>query len=94
MIVLQAGGLVVRRTDGGHAVLLVSSRRDPSVWVLPKGHIEAGESPEQTASREVREEAGIEGDVVGFVPGGARLDVMPTFTICLGARTASSVLTG
>ena len=33
-------------------------------WSLPKGHIEAGETPEQAAEREIREETGIEGRVL------------------------------
>jgi 8-oxo-dGTP pyrophosphatase MutT (NUDIX family) len=64
VIVLQAGGLVVRRAGDDYELLIVSSRRDPSAWVLPKGHIEAGETAEQAALREVREEAGVDGDLI------------------------------
>lgn len=35
------------------------------VWSLPKGHIEAGETREQTAAREIAEETGITGRVLG-----------------------------
>jgi 8-oxo-dGTP pyrophosphatase MutT (NUDIX family) len=34
------------------------------VWALPKGNIDPGESPAETAVREVREETGIEGRLV------------------------------
>jgi 8-oxo-dGTP pyrophosphatase MutT (NUDIX family) len=34
------------------------------IWALPKGHIDAGESPADTAMREVREETGVEGRLV------------------------------
>jgi len=34
------------------------------VWSLPKGHLEAGETPEDAALREVEEETGIVGRVV------------------------------
>jgi 8-oxo-dGTP pyrophosphatase MutT (NUDIX family) len=35
-----------------------------TVLALPKGHIEAGETAAEAAEREVREEAGISGDLV------------------------------
>ena len=44
--------------------LLVRASRAPHHWVLPKGHIEPGETPEQTAEREVLEEAGVDAEVV------------------------------
>jgi 8-oxo-dGTP pyrophosphatase MutT (NUDIX family) len=56
----HAGGIVHRQESGGVTVLLVRASREPHDWVLPKGHIEAGETPAQTAQREVREEAGVE----------------------------------
>ncbi len=40
-------------------------RRGRLLWSLPKGHIEAGETAEQAAVREVAEETGITGRVVG-----------------------------
>src|SRR5437588_13078212 len=54
----HAGGVVLR--DG--RVLLVRAKPAPHDWVLPKGHIEKGESPAETAAREVREEAGVEAE--------------------------------
>jgi 8-oxo-dGTP pyrophosphatase MutT (NUDIX family) len=50
--------------QGEPTVLLVRASRAPHHWVLPKGHIEAGETPEQTAEREVLEEAGVDAEVV------------------------------
>ena len=38
--------------------------REPPVWALPKGIIDQGEKPEQTALREVAEETGIEARLV------------------------------
>mmetsp|Transcript_3224 Transcript_3224/g.10659 ORF Transcript_3224/g.10659 Transcript_3224/m.10659 type:complete len:166 (-) Transcript_3224:308-805(-) len=51
----RAGGLVVR----GSEVLLVSSRKDPRLWILPSGTVEAGETSADAALREVEEEAGL-----------------------------------
>jgi 8-oxo-dGTP pyrophosphatase MutT (NUDIX family) len=59
----SAGGLVVR----GAQVLLISTQKGRR-WQLPKGHVEAGETPEQAAVREVREETGVTGRVVAPLP--------------------------
>jgi len=45
-------------------VVLVGHPAD-DVWVLPKGTPQTGETPEQTATREVREETGIQPRIVG-----------------------------
>ena len=60
----HAGGVVVRSDGHGDRFLLVQSRRNPSHWVLPKGHIDPGETAEEAAIREVREEAGVIGEIV------------------------------
>ncbi len=60
----SAGGVVFRlRDDGGFEVALI--RTHEGRWQLPKGWIEADEAPERTALREVREEAGVDAEVVG-----------------------------
>jgi len=60
---------VVRETRGEARYLLVRPRTpEPAAeWVLPKGHLEAGESTAEAAVREVREEAGIWARVRGEV---------------------------
>ena len=60
----HAGGVVVRRDGPELRFLLVTARRQPGLWVFPKGHIEIGETPEQAAVREVVEEAGVHATVV------------------------------
>lgn len=55
---------MVRTESGAWQCLLVAATGSDSEWVLPKGHIENGESPEEAALREVREEAGIVGSVL------------------------------
>ena len=63
MFVEQAGAICLRDIRGRVEVLLITSRRSGR-WGIPKGHIEAGEMPHETARREACEEAGIAGRVV------------------------------
>jgi 8-oxo-dGTP pyrophosphatase MutT (NUDIX family) len=61
--------LVVDGLDGPHGSQVAAligriDRRGRMLWSLPKGHIELGETAEQTAIREVAEETGIQGDVL------------------------------
>lgn len=55
----SAGGVVHRTVDGQARVALVH-RRSPSLWALPKGTPDSGETLEETAVRETREETGLE----------------------------------
>ena len=62
----SAGGVVVN--DANEVVVIVTTRRSADgskVLALPKGHPDGAESPVQAALREVREEAGVEAEVVG-----------------------------
>jgi 8-oxo-dGTP pyrophosphatase MutT (NUDIX family) len=65
----SAGGLVIDGLDGPRedqvaALIGRVDRRGRMLWSLPKGHIEQGETAEQTAIREVAEETGIHGKVL------------------------------
>ena len=76
----SAGGVVYRKRLGGTEVVLCC-RTSQSLWALPKGTPEAGETREQTALREVSEETGLEAVIREyicdieywfFLPGGER----------------------
>jgi ADP-ribose pyrophosphatase YjhB (NUDIX family) len=54
----------VDHEHGTAAVIGRLDRRGRLLWSLPKGHIEAGETAEEAAVREVEEETGIIGRVV------------------------------
>ncbi|MGB6762081.1 NUDIX hydrolase [Mycobacterium sp.] len=65
----SAGGLVIDGIDRPReeqvaALIGRVDRRGRMLWSLPKGHIELGETAEQTAIREVAEETGIHGSVL------------------------------
>ena len=72
---ISAGGVVVRHTKGKWWIAVIEPRREDddkkshskskkAVLALPKGLVDPGESPEQTAVREVREETGVEATLV------------------------------
>ena len=49
----------MREIDGELKVALAQHQRSEKSWVLPKGHVEPGETIEQAALREIHEEAGL-----------------------------------
>jgi len=77
----SAGGVVLRKMRGHWFVAVIeprkerqkkaprtaaASRRKPiEVVALPKGNVDKGEKPEQTALREVSEETGVQAELVG-----------------------------
>lgn len=58
----QAGALPYALVDGRMAFLLVTSRRSGK-WIFPKGAIEPGYTPWDSAANEALEEAGVSGQV-------------------------------
>jgi 8-oxo-dGTP pyrophosphatase MutT (NUDIX family) len=80
------GGVVVR----GDEVLVITPTGRPQVATLPKGGPQAGEPPEATAAREVREETGVEARIVArlgdvryhYRRGGVRVFKTVGFYLC------------
>lgn len=62
----SAGGVVIRRTPESVEVALAArrTRKGDLAWGLPKGLVEPGEQPDQAALREVREETGLEAEIL------------------------------
>jgi 8-oxo-dGTP diphosphatase len=62
----SAGGVLVRRLQGHWMFAAIRPRGRPEgLWALPKGNIDPGERPEETAVREVEEETGARGRAAG-----------------------------
>jgi 8-oxo-dGTP pyrophosphatase MutT (NUDIX family) len=63
---VSAGGVAFRWMDSEPQIAIVQMR--PKLrWQLPKGIVDPGESPEVTALREVREEAGVETERIALI---------------------------
>jgi 8-oxo-dGTP pyrophosphatase MutT (NUDIX family) len=60
---ISAGGVIYRRQRERPEVCLIATQGGKA-WQLPKGLIERGEPPEETARREVAEETGLRGDLL------------------------------
>ncbi|HUC95359.1 MAG TPA: NUDIX domain-containing protein [Candidatus Saccharimonadia bacterium] len=54
-----AGGLIFRRSKQNDAIEFLLIQDSKGRWTIPKGHIEPGEKPRETAAREVTEETGL-----------------------------------
>ncbi|HVA73139.1 MAG TPA: NUDIX hydrolase [Acidimicrobiales bacterium] len=72
-LVRAAGGVVWRR-DGASVQIVLVHRPRYDDWTLPKGKVDAGESYEQAALREVREEASILAEIGAELPSTTYLD--------------------
>jgi 8-oxo-dGTP pyrophosphatase MutT (NUDIX family) len=62
-IEFSAGGIVFKK-ENNQTLILVARHSGHHGWVFPKGWIEKGESKEETALREVKEETGIEAKII------------------------------
>jgi 8-oxo-dGTP pyrophosphatase MutT (NUDIX family) len=62
----SAGGVVFRGEGSEAEILLVLDRFGR--WTFPKGRVEGGESDEEAALREIEQETGVQGQVIGSLP--------------------------
>jgi mutator protein MutT len=60
----RAGGIVINNDNEPILFLLVTSNSNKTKWIIPAGHIEKGETAEETALREVEEEAGVKASII------------------------------
>lgn len=63
-IAVSSGGVVFRKING-EAQVAIANREGGKIWCLPKGMAEKNESIEEAALREVEEETGLKGRIVG-----------------------------
>ena len=56
----SAGAIILREIEGELKIALAHHQRTDKTWVLPKGHVEEGESIEEAALREIHEESGLD----------------------------------
>lgn len=59
----SAGGVIYNKNENGFQIILISVRNGQA-WCLPKGLVDKGETTEETAVREVKEETGITGRII------------------------------
>lgn len=82
----SAGGVVVAVRDGvAHLAVIRPAGRPEGHWTMPKGTVEEGEAPLQSALREVREESGL------ICEAGQRLPTLRYFYTVDGVRIAKTV---
>jgi 8-oxo-dGTP diphosphatase len=62
----SSGGVIYKKENNGPEIALIAVKGG-DVWCLPKGIIEKGEQPDQTAVREVKEETGLHGSIISKI---------------------------
>jgi 8-oxo-dGTP pyrophosphatase MutT (NUDIX family) len=60
----HAGAVVYRIVEGNPRFLIITGKKNPRHWVLPKGHIEKKENSRKAAIREVKEETGYAAKII------------------------------
>lgn len=60
----SAGGIVLRLAQDGNVEVLITQHSKNKHWGFPKGHIETGQTAKEAAIREVREEGGVQAEII------------------------------
>lgn len=63
----SAGGIVLRQAQDGTVEVLITKHSQNKHWSFPKGLIDPGQTTEEAALREVKEEGGIEAEILDKV---------------------------
>jgi len=67
---IKQSGVVPYFIDKGvKKIILITAKNSKKNWIVPKGHIEMGMSPQLSAANEAFEEAGIKGEVDSKIVG-------------------------
>lgn len=62
----SCGGVVFFESEGKCEVILICSNfKGKMLWTFPRGHMEAGETEKETALREIKEEVGLDAEIIG-----------------------------
>lgn len=62
----SCGGVVFFENEGKCEVILICSHfKGKMLWTFPKGHMETGETEKETALREIKEEVGLDAEIIG-----------------------------
>ena len=72
----SCGAVIYRMTERHEVRILLVKNKNGKCWTFPKGHIESGESEEETALREIKEETGLS---VRIVPGFRKISTYRPF---------------
>ncbi|MDO4747624.1 MAG: NUDIX domain-containing protein [Eubacteriales bacterium] len=60
----SCGAIIIHKTPEGNYKVLLVKNHNGRYWSFPKGHVEKGETEEQTAVREIKEETGLDVEIV------------------------------
>lgn len=59
----KQSAVIPYRETGGHVEVLLITSRKRGLWIIPKGVIDLGKTPQEAAANEAYEEAGVRGTV-------------------------------